>query len=153
MAFSAKAQVQKLQDLEVFIHQNITQVSNSLVEQGWKLNATLTGNNEEDYYRTFSFGNSADDGNKALAWIRIHSTGTPVNRVYFQAPDQETFHLLVKELDMRKISKSAPQHIEGQSLTAYIGPDFAYQAILSDQSYTLVVIAKKFYETHAAPAP
>ena len=83
MAFSAKAQVQKLQDLEVFIHQNITQVSNSLVEQGWKLNATLTGNNEGDYYRTFSFGNSADDGNKALAWIRIHSTGTPVNRVYF----------------------------------------------------------------------
>jgi hypothetical protein len=140
-----------LQRLQVCINKTATQVSNALISEGWKLNAELTGSVDGDSYRTFSFGNMETDQKKAIAWLRIHSTGTPVNRVYYQAPDEETFVQLVEEIKGRQTTVSLPQTIEGQTLMVYTGDDFAYQTIVAGTTYTVVVISKQFLAAHAAP--
>ncbi|WP_354331310.1 hypothetical protein [Pedobacter sp. CG_S7] len=142
------AQVQNLKDLEICINQTITHVSDSLVNNGWKLDPALTGYVENDYYRTFSFGNLKTDPKKAQAWLRIHTERTAVNRMYYQAPDEENFLQFLKEIEAVKISNTKPQIIEGQSITSYIGSDFAYQTISFNATYTIVVISKKYYSDH-----
>ncbi|MEJ5963445.1 hypothetical protein [Pedobacter immunditicola] len=143
-----KAQVEQLTDLEICISKTTTHVSDSLVNAGWKLDPALTGNYESDYYRTFSFGNLETDPKKAMAWLRIHTERTAVNRVYYQAPDEETFNRFQQEIEVRKIVKNSPQTIEGQTMTAYVGKDFAYQTIVSNGNFTVVVIGKRYYADH-----
>jgi hypothetical protein len=156
MLFSAQAQDTTalpidLQRLEACINKTAIQVSNTLISEGWKLNAELTGSVDGDSYRTFSFGNMETDQKKAIAWLRIHSAGTPVNRVYYQAPDEETFAKLVEEIKGRKTTASLPQTIEGQTLMVYTGDNFAYQTIVAGTTYTVVVISKHFLASHSAP--
>ena len=153
--FSARAQQSPLQPinlqlLEYCINRTATQVSNSLVSQGWKLNAELTGSLDGDNYRTFSFGNMETDQKKAIAWLRIHSAATSVNRVYYQAPDEETFQFLLAEIRAGNATSSLPQVIDGQTLTVYTGADFAYQTIHAGNTYTVVVIDKQFLATHTS---
>ncbi len=119
-----KAQVGSLKELEDCISNTTTHVSDSLVNKGWKLDPALTGYYENDYYRTFSFGNLETDPKKAMAWLRIHTERTAVNRVYYQAPDEARFNRFLQEIEAKKISKSSPQTIEGQTMTAYIGKRF-----------------------------
>jgi hypothetical protein len=146
-----KAQVDNLKDLENCISKTTTHVGDSLVNKGWKLDPALTGYYENDYYRTFSFGNLETDPKKAMAWLRIHTERTAVNRVYYQAPDEAIFNRFLQEIEAKKISKTSPQTIEGQTITAYIGNDFAYQTIISNGNFTIVVIGKKFYTDHTQP--
>ena len=140
-----------LQCLEACINKPASQVSDSLIMEGWKLNAELTGSMDGDSYRTFSYGNLETDQRKAIAWLRIHSAGTPVNRVYYQAPDEETFEQLVEEIKARDATASLPQTIEEQTLIVYTGDDYAYQTIVAGTTYTVVVISKAFLAAHAAP--
>lgn len=147
-AFFCEAQILSLKDLEICINKTATHVSDSLVNSGWKLDAALTGDSDNDYYRTFSFGNLETDPKKAIAWLRIHTERTAVNRVYYQAPDQDTFDQFYKEIKALPSTQSEPQTIEGQTMTAFIGKDYAYQAIVSGTSFTIVVISKKFYLDH-----
>ena len=140
-----------LQRLETCINKTTTQVSNTLVTEGWKLNAELTGSVDGDSYRTFSFGNMETDQKKAIAWLRIHSAGSPVNRVYYQAPDEASFLQLVEEIKSRNTTASLPQTIEGQTLIIYTGDEFAYQTIVAGDTFTVVVISKKFLAAHTAP--
>ena len=143
-----KAQVGSLKDLERCISKTTTHVGDSLVNAGWKLDPALTGYYENDYYRTFSFGNLETDPKKAMAWLRIHTERTAVNRVYYQAPDEDTFNRFLQEIEARKIFKNSPQTIEGQTMTAYVGKDFAYQTIVFNGNFTIVVIGKKYYADH-----
>jgi hypothetical protein len=149
--FVCEAQVMNLKDLEVCINKTATHVSDSLVDKGWKLDPALTGAFEKDYYRTFSFKNLQTDPKKAQAWLRIHSESTAVNRVYYQAPDEDTFLRFLQEIEASQPSKTEPQTIEGQTITAYMGKDFAYQTIVFNGNYTIVVISKKYYLDHSQP--
>ena len=142
------AQVGSLKDLEICISKTTTHVSDSLVNTGWKLDPALTGYFENDYYRTFSFGNLETDPKKAMAWLRIHTEKTAVNRVYYQAPDEDTYNRFLQEIEARKIFKNSPQTIEGQTMTAFVGKDFAYQTIVFNGNFTIVVIGKKYYADH-----
>ncbi len=143
------AQVQQLKDLENCINQTATHVSDSLVSKGWKLDAALTGAAENDFYRTFSFKTLKTDPTKAQAWLRLHTERTAVNRVYFQAPDEDSYLLLMKEIEAKKVSNTEPQVVEGQTITSMLGNDFAYQLITANGNYTIVVISKTFFMNHA----
>jgi len=142
------AQVEKLKDLEICINHTATHVSDSLVNKGWKLDPALTGSYEQDFYRTFSFGNLETDPKKAQAWLRIHTERTAVNRVYYQAPDEKTYLRFVAEIEALKTDKTEAQIIEGQTITTYKGENYAYQTIVFNGTYTIVVVSKKYYADH-----
>lgn len=146
-----KAQILQLNNLEACINKNATHVSDSLVNKGWKLDAALTGANETDNYKTFSFGNLKTDPKKALAWLRVHDERTNVNRVYYQAPSQEAYNAILKEIEALKLIKSDSDIMEGQVLTVYTGPLFTYQTITSGGSYTIVVISTMYFNEHLEP--
>ena len=141
-----------LQRLEAYVNKPASQVSDSLIKEGWKLNAELSGSMDGDDYRTFSYGNLETDQKKALAWLRIHFAGTlPVNRVYYQAPDEETYSRLVVAIKATQSAASLPQTIEGQTLTVYTGDNYVYQTIVSASTYTVVVISKEFFTANTSP--
>ena len=149
-ATTCGAQVTTLKNLQLSIGKTATHISDSLVNKGWKLDASLTGAFQNDAYRTFSFGNLDTEPTKAMAWIRIHNERSSVNRVYFQAPDESAYLLLVEELNTLKPEPLSPETAEGQTITTYLGKDFVYQTIFFNGNYTFVVISKKYYNDIAA---
>lgn len=150
-AFFCSAQNLKLNNLEACINKTATRVSDSLVNKGWKLDASLTGSEQNDNYKTFSFGNLKTDPKKALAWLRVHDERTNVNRVYYQAPSQEAYEEMLKEIEALKLTKSDSDIMEGQILTIYTGPLFTYQTITYGTSYTIVVISTRYFNEHLQP--
>nr|WP_199082887.1 hypothetical protein [Pedobacter sp. ASV19] len=144
--FLCKAQVSSLKDLEACISRSAVRVGDSLVGKGWKLDIAMTGNFENDYYRTFSFGNLKTDPTRALAWLRIHNTESAVNRVYYQAPDKAAYTLLLKEIEALQPDKSDGQIVDNQILTIYSTKKFIYQSIVTSTSYTIAVIAPSYFQ-------
>ncbi len=142
------AQLTTLKNLQHSIGQTATHLSDSLVNKGWKLDPTLTGAFQNDAYRTFSFGNLKTDPKKAMAWIRIHNERASVNRVYYQAPDESAYLLLLEELNKLEPEIGTPDTVEGQTITTYTGKDFIYQTILFNGNFTFVVISKNYYNNY-----
>jgi len=143
-AFLGKAQELGLNQVISFINQPVKAVNDSLTAKGWQEHPELSGVQNNQLYRTFSFGNLGPDSKQALAWFRIHADDEVVNQLYYQLPGPELYTKLVTGLKAISTEKKDAQQIENkQIITYYQNADFTFETIVGGGTYTLMVLTNK----------
>ncbi|MET1056374.1 MAG: hypothetical protein ABWY16_13795 [Pedobacter sp.] len=142
--FEGKAQNLELSQLKTFITQPAVKVTDSMKKAGWIVHPELSGIKDEQMYKTLSFGKHKAEKEKALAWFRIHADHGIINQLYYQSPGINQYNVLLKEIMAAGTEKKEEQAIEDKKLsTYYVSPDFIFQTVVGENSYTVMVMANK----------
>ncbi|CAM3985437.1 hypothetical protein SAMN06265348_104418 [Pedobacter westerhofensis] len=143
-AFHTRAQNLELNQLKSFIARPALKVTDSLKKAGWALHPELSGEKALQMYQTWSFGKHKAEKAKAMAWFRIQADHGVINQLYYQAPGITHFNVLLKEIVAAGTEKKEEQNIEDKKIsTYYVSPDFIFQTIVGEHSYTVMVMANK----------
>lgn len=139
-----RAQQLSLVNLNEFFGQTVFQANQQLKSRGWIKHPELSGERGNQLYQTFAYGSISQQQGKAVAWFRIHADNQMVNQLYYQLQDESQLNALIKEILNSGAEKKEVQEIEDGKLNSYyIGYDFVYQAIIGNNTYTLMVVKKK----------
>ena len=142
--FQSHAQNLELKQLQSFIARPAGKVTDSLKKAGWIVHPELSGLQNQQMYQTLSYGKHKAEKGKALAWFRIHADVGVINQLYYQSPGIAQFNLLLDEIKTTGTEKKQEQSIEDKKLsTYYVSPDYIFQTIVGDNSYTVMVMANK----------
>jgi len=140
---TASAQNLALEDLNGYIGQTVFKVNESLKSKGWVLHPELSGEQQNQLYKTFAFGNAENEQGKAISWFRLHADNQMVNQLYYQLPGKAELENLVAAIIAGGAQKKNIDEISNEQLSSYyIGYDLVYQTITGKDSYTLMVVKK-----------
>lgn len=143
-AFHGRAQNLELNQLKSFIARPVGKLTDSLKKAGWVVHPELSGIQNQQMYQTLSFGKHKAEKGKALAWFRVHADKGVINQLYYQSPGITQFNVLLKEIMATGTEKKEEQSIEDKKLsTYYVSPDYIYQTVVGENSYTVMVTANK----------
>jgi len=143
-ALQSHAQNLELNQLQSFITRPVGKVTDSLKKAGWIPHPELSGVQNQQMYQTLSFGKSKTEKGKALAWFRVHADVGIINQLYYQSPGIAQFNALLEEIKATGTQKKEEQSIEDKKLnTYYVSPDYIYQTIVGENSFTVMVMANK----------
>lgn len=142
--FVTKAQDLQLNELKSFINHPSASLRDSLTVNGWELRPELSARQAHQMYQTFSFGNSKEEGAKAIAWLRIHADNGVINQLYYQLPGPEQYEVLLKEIKEAGTEKKGVESIEDKNInTYYVSADYTFQTIVGAGNYTIMVMTNK----------
>jgi hypothetical protein len=143
-SFYSYAQNLQLKQLQSFITRPVGKVTDSLKKAGWMVHPEMSGLQNQQMYQTLSFGKHRAEKGKALAWFRIHADVGVINQLYYQSPGIDHFNVLLEEIKATGTEKKQEQGIEDKKLsTYYVSPDYIFQTIVGENSYTVMVMANK----------
>jgi hypothetical protein len=143
-AFQSQAQNLQLNELKSFIARPVARVTDSLKKAGWIAHPELSGLQNQQMYQTLSYGKHKAEKGKALAWFRVHADVGVINQLYYQSPGITQYNVLLKEIMATGTEKKEEQSIEDKKLsTYYVSPDYIFQTVVGENSYTIMVMANK----------
>jgi hypothetical protein len=143
-AVNSHAQNLELNQLKSFIAKPVGKVTDRLKKVGWIVHPELSGVQNQQMYQTLSFGKHKAEKQKALAWFRVHADVGVINQLYYQSPGIAQFNVLLKEIMSSGTEKKEEQHIEEKKIsTYYVSPDYIFQTVVGENSYTVMVMANQ----------
>lgn len=141
---NGQAQNMELSKLKSLIAKPAAGVIDSLKKSGWTIHPELSGTKAQQMYLTLSFGKHKAEKEKALAWFRIHADKGMINQLYYQLPGIIQYNVLLKEILATGTERKEEQRIEDKKLsTYYVTPDYIFQTVVGENSYTIMVMANK----------